>query len=561
MNSKTILASALAAALGAATTAIADNLTVNYGDPLVTISENATYDAVIVNGDLTVAPNVTLTCTSLTVANDIGAGNTATLIVGDGGKVVVSGSSATKIGVGQGRAEVYLGRGARLEAAKYLYFNYGFSSDPASDAAMTEVYLYAGTNSVVQCEDFQFGYNSKKPSGTANSAIKSVVRLDKSAMLRAYRIRDKSPVSKTIEFNGGYFEQRSSAYGQGIVRMDYEAKYSTLLLSGIDNNPVSFKFADIQRENATFASFGTKDEYVKIEGAGGFLKSGEGFCPVVTTDSSWSNNSSQPNLRFLSTGPFEIEAGGFSVITNNIFITQKANYHEPQNMIIRDGALLDLAGANAVMDSIAAYGSGLVTNSAASTVTLTLGATDDAQNSALPNLGPRINVVKQGSSALSVGGPEIASIDIKAGSLSFDGGSSSIHVGTLKLANGTKLGASGATVSCDTFPSAATGLELDLANGATLPLTANQSVSKVTVDLTKDLSTVAVLNPEANGTLNVTGDRQSVKGALLYADSCQNASRLSSWTVYLNGNRLDNGLCYDDGAVRLTPLATVLYMR
>ena len=117
------------------------------------------------------------------------------------------------------------------------------------------------------------------------------------------------------------------------------------------------------------------------------------------------------------------------------------------------------------------------------------------------------------------------------------------------------------TETSDTFSGSATGVELDLSSGATLPLTANQSVSEITVDLTKDLATVAVLNPEANGTLNVTGDRQSVKGALLNADSCSNASRLSSWTVYLNGNRLDNGLCFDNGAVRLLPLATVLYMR
>ena len=538
----------------------AADLTVVQGDSQ-TISENTTYAAVVVNGDLTVAPNVTLTCSSLTVANDIGAGNTATLIVGDGGKVVVSGSSATKIGVGQGRAEVYLGRGARFEAAKYLYFNYGFSSDPASDAAMTEAYLYAGTNSVVQCEDFQFGYNSKKPSGTANSAIKSVVRLDKSAMLRAYRIRDRSPVSKTIEFNGGYFEQRSSAYDAGIVRMDYEAKNSTLLLSGIGDNPVVFKLSDIQRDAATFASFGSKSEYLKIEGAGGFTKRGGGFCPIVKADTSWEDAQNRPNLRILSTGPFEIAEGGFSVVTNNIFIAKNGNYSEPQNIIIRDGALLDFAGANAVMDSIAAEGSGLVTNSANRTVTLTLGATADALDSTLPNLGPSINVVKQGSSALTVGGSDVASIDVKAGSLSFGGGSSSIHVGTLKLANGTKLGASGATVSCDTF-TAASGLELDMSNGAVLPLTAAHAVSKVTVMPAGGVASVGVFNPEASGSLYIVGDRAESRGALLRADSCANVGNLESWNVYLNGVFLEGRkLCFSDGAVSLVPRGFVLSYR
>ena len=137
-----------------------------------------------------------------------------------------------------------------------------------------------------------------------------------------------------------------------------------------------------------------------------------------------------------------------------------------------------------------------------------------------------------------------------------------LHVGTLSLGSGVKVETTGAQVTCDTFSGSATGVKLDLEDGATLPLTAGQGVSEISLDLTKDLATVAVLNPDANGTLNVTaGGRLTVRDDLLYAGSCPNASRLSSWTVYLNGTRLDNGLCYEGGAVRLLPLATVLYVR
>ena len=103
----------------------ATDLTVAYGDPPQTIAVDSTYDAVVVNGDLTVAPNVTLTCTSLTVAD--GISGTATLTVGNGGSVIVTGSDKTKIGVGSGRAEVYLGTGASFSAEGYFNFCYGHS--------------------------------------------------------------------------------------------------------------------------------------------------------------------------------------------------------------------------------------------------------------------------------------------------------------------------------------------------------------------------------------------------------------------------------------------------
>ena len=61
----------------------AADLTIAQGSDPVTIYENSTYDAVVVNGDLTVAAGVTLSCTSLTVAD--GISGTATLTVGDGG--------------------------------------------------------------------------------------------------------------------------------------------------------------------------------------------------------------------------------------------------------------------------------------------------------------------------------------------------------------------------------------------------------------------------------------------------------------------------------------------
>ena len=76
-----VLQTAIAACFALPISALADDLAVAQGDSQ-TISADATYDAVVVNGSLTVANGITLTCTSLTVADNING--TATLTVGDG---------------------------------------------------------------------------------------------------------------------------------------------------------------------------------------------------------------------------------------------------------------------------------------------------------------------------------------------------------------------------------------------------------------------------------------------------------------------------------------------
>ena len=718
----------LATAALLAASAHASDLTVNQGDSQ-TISANATYDAVTVNGNLTVAPNVTLTCTSLVVADDISG--TATLTVGDGATVYISGNSKTKIGVGKGRAEVYLGTGASLDAhSGNLYFCYGYESTPASGSRMTEALLVAGTNSTIYTAvDFFFGWGSNKnsyiPNGTANSSIKAEIRLDKGANLSTQRIRIRSTVSEKILFNGGQLVQRSSSYSNAFILMDWDSKNTNLHLEGTNGCPIQM-YLPTRGSLAALTSFGSSSCNVIMSGDGGFLKTGAGVFPLADMSSSW--DGSVPNIRFLFTGDFVIRGGGFTVANGTpkgpTFMATSNYASRPVDLVVENGASFDLAGCDIGLNSITAAGSGLVTNSAAGTATATIGARNDGRGSTLARVFPGIAFVKQGGASLTLCGSEIDSLDIRGGTLvvkdrahtgfplyrfKFDrsgmddnssinnamrvreiaflangqdmtrpysktyydmsgtswitsperlvdgdintvyedyrmhkaigdgdrdkvqisleytgckvfdeyrlspfyssefqwqlnptawrvfGGfsttdenlldqvtgysvvevnnwtstnfvlscpvPSTLHVGTLALANGTTVEATGAQVSCDTFSGSATGVELDLSSGATLPLTANQSVSEITVDLTKDLATVAVLNPEASGTLNVTGDRQSVKGALLYAGSCSNASRLSSWSVYLNGTRLENGLCYDNGAVRLLPLATVLYVR
>lgn len=93
----------------------AEDLTVGIGESVV-VSENATYDKVIVNGALVMADGVTLTANTSFVVAD-GIDGTATVTLGEESMVDVTASGGTKFGVGAGRAEVTLGTRANFTAA------------------------------------------------------------------------------------------------------------------------------------------------------------------------------------------------------------------------------------------------------------------------------------------------------------------------------------------------------------------------------------------------------------------------------------------------------------
>lgn len=730
MNLKHIrlIAATVATAVAIPFAASAAGLTVNQGDSQ-TISTNATYDAVVVNGNLTVAPNVTLNCTSLLVANDISG--TATLTVGDGATVSVSGGSATKIGVGKGRAEVYLGTGASLRAENgYLNFCYGYDSAPSSSATMTEALLVAGPDSTIySAADFCFGHASNQHNFIPNESlrthaeVKAVVRLDEGATLSATRIYSRSAVSCTILFNGGSVRERTG-YSNAFILMDWQAQYTTINLEGTNGCPIVLNLPD-RGSLIALTQFGSGSCKCNLRGDGGLIKTGAAVFPLVNMGGSW--DGSDPNLKFLFTGDLVIREGGFSVATTangGIFRATSDNMSRPVDLVVKNGASFDLAGCDIGLNSITAAGTGIVTNSAAGTATATIGARNDGRGSTLSRVFPGIAFVKQGNASLTLCGSAIDSLDIQGGTLvvkdratmgyplyrfKFDeygfgagngkefmylkdiafltegadvtrdysklyhdasgtsagnvsdptnlvdgnpnteygdyrmsrsqdetrdkvqisleyseckvidsykwapryspsvgykqnptawrvfggfspnGGdlldqvtgysvvevdgwtstnfvlscpvSPALHVGTLSLANGSKVEATGAQVSCDTFSGSATGLSLDLSSGASLPLTASQSISEISVDLTKDLATVDVLNPAASGKLYVTGDSTLLRGDLLNVGSHVNGSNLRTWSVYLNGTDMHRTLCVEDGALRLTPLATMIYMR
>ena len=398
--------------------ASAADLMVAQGDSQ-TISANATYVSVVVNGNLSVADGVTLTCTSLTVADNISG--TATLTVGDGGSVIVTGSSETKIGVGSGRAEVYLGTGASFSAEGNFNFCYGHDESlSASSEFETQALLVMGTNSSVQCgTDFCFGHDgtsSKSVNGL--SGIKADVRLDKGAVLSTKRIHYRLPTSGRILFNGGEVRQTGNYTGGGFVAMPTSWKSISLYLDGTNGCPISFNLPD-RGGYPAFASFGSNSRRLVMRGDGGFLKTGAGVFPLANSLSG-NNWGADANLRFLFSGDFVISEGGFSVATsptNNVFRAEESGKSRPVDIVVKNGAIFDLAGCDIVVNSITANGSGIVTNSNAATAKVTVGVLDDGRDSTIARVLPGIPIVKQGSATLSICGAEVDSVDVQGGTL------------------------------------------------------------------------------------------------------------------------------------------------
>lgn len=728
MNLKHIrlIAATVATAVVIPFAASAADLTVAQGDSPMTISADTTYDAVVVNGDLTVAPNVTLTCTSLTVADN--NNGTATLTIGDGAVVSVTGSNKTKIGVGNGRAEVYLGTGSRLSASGDLNFCYGYDSVPASGLRMTEALLVVGTNSTVYAGDeFFVGWASNGtsyiPSGTSRSDIKAEIRLDKGAQLTTQRIRIRSNISEKVIFNGGQIVQRSSTYSNAFVYFDWDSKETNLFLEGTNGCPVNLYVTDRGSLQALFR-VGSSSTKIFVSGDGGFAKFGPGIIPLALIEN-WDSGTS--NLRFVSTGDFVVSQGGLSVAntvaTSQIFAPAKSNVSRPVDLVVKNGASFDFAGNDVVMNSITALGSGIITNSAEGTVSATIGVRNDGRASTLARAFPGIAFVKQGATPFTLCGPDIDSFNIKGGTLAlksrsvmgypfyrvkfdktgmdedssinntmrvrefaffaggqnvtrpyvkayydksgtswiteptliFDGNFDTVYedyrmhkaigdsdrdkvqisleyescqgidsyrwapyystefqyrlaptawrvfggfssspdvlldqvtgfsvpgtengwmttnfvcnyapttstIGALTLASGSALDIDGADVTVSSATAAA-GVPVKLAHGAALTLPAEAAVTNLTINLGHERSTMDVLNPVANGNLYVTGTEQELRGDLLNVGTCVNESNLRKWKVWLNGTDMHRTLCVEDGALRLTPLSTMIYMR
>lgn len=395
----------------------AEDLTVGIGET-VTVSENATYDKVTVNGALVVADGVTLTANTSFVVAD-GISGTATVTLGEASTVEVKKAGGTKFGVGAGRAEVTLGTRAYFNASGAAYVCYGYAAVPDdASAKATEAVLTLGELATFYCgTELIFG-GGKKPSGTAESTVTAWVRLNNRANLSVQRITDNSNTSEIIEFNGGQVAQRTgSTYTTGFLQMPNAAKNSYLYLDSINGQEVRFYLPGAGAYTG-FASYGSKSCRIVVRGEGDFHKTGSGEFLFVKNDTNYNNALTNPCLRFLNDGSLVISEGGFVLNATNILQGARSTYSKNVNVSIDSGAWLDLGGTEfAVLGSIKTKGSGLLKNSGTEATSLTVGAS--GTDSKLPRIEGAINLVKTGAGKISLCAEELVSFDVRAGAVEF----------------------------------------------------------------------------------------------------------------------------------------------
>ena len=404
MNAKTILASALAAALGASSTAIAADLTVNYGDS-VTIDADTTYDTVIVNGDLTVAANVTLTASKLFISQN-NSGHRATVTLQDGATItmpswtpsdrdvrcIIGDASPATFTMNAGSTFT----ASEIRAAKDI-------SGAASDGLPPVLFVL--NDALVDCTEF-----SERNTWSGGEAL-------------AIHLNGSSAVLYPANFALFGKNQRARIFfNGGLVRIDKWFNYGNsaairlpnggqrLYLESVEGNPIRFDFYGGSSGKVLFGS--ESDSIITTVGTGAFqlerrmatpkplisLKAGESNSKVVFNHTGGFRVAKNANLLFNAD-----TASSFAAAANSA-------------LCIEAGGYADLAGVDVELASV--YG--VVSNSTGTACTLTIGG-DDSNSGYPASLPAGVTLVKAGAGNLSAFAGTADSLSIQGGILSLIG--------------------------------------------------------------------------------------------------------------------------------------------
>lgn len=412
MTAKTILASALAAAMGAASTAIAADLTVNQGETR-SLANGEAYDAVVVNGNLTIPANATVTFASLVVAN---TACDATVTLAPGSSLTVNGE--VHLGQDGGQAHLNVGSTATLLVkGASLYMATGYTSTPAANAEPTRAFLTI-TNATVELEgnpSIVFSHNGSWPSGTTTTATSvDTVRLEEGAVLKYYGGMSKSGGngrSSTVVFAGGMINGRN-LWNSYIV--NHQCKNTSLNLVSENGNPVYFKATG--KVNRWFQTGGTTEAWIKISGDGDLVL--ENAAGSSYADVDWYSGgkweASSPKVTFQTGGKIRLIGGNLVSYPVNAFSTVNGN--TLRTLVLESGATFDMKGVDAEFAEVYSP----VLNSTGSACTLTVGG--DGSNVAYPcSLSSGVTLAKKGAGSLSLFAADAAAVAVQGGSLSLKG--------------------------------------------------------------------------------------------------------------------------------------------
>ncbi len=293
---------------------------------------------------------------------------------------------------------------------------------------VTNATVSAGGTNLDNGRAFTMLFQAENASDTAE------VVLGSNGWLRANCIQHFGAGSSRICFDGGSYVPYTSGesaslplfYVRGRGRTSNAIFEPKMTVVGINGNPIDVSNA----VDRALCGGGTGNREINITGDGGFTKRGAGTLRF---------NRLTQHSACDYTGPTAI-LGGDVLVTDSEFKPGRGL------LTVAEGAFLDLNGFDAEFSG--ATGAGIVSNSAATVSTLTLGY-GDADAAFTVAIGEHVNIVKTGTGTLTVSGAALSNacdLMVAGGTVTLAGDTATY--GIVTVASGATLDASAVEFAC-----------------------------------------------------------------------------------------------------------------
>ena len=394
------LAVAVLTLLTASALCAVEDLSVNAGESQ-TLSGVAQYGNIIVNGALVLAADADIKANSICVATNIPG--TASLILEENAKFTLAGDNCkTMFGAAGGTAYVELKSGAHFNAHTSTVV---IAYDPGISVCETLPHC----KMVISNAIFETQGNMKVWEGREGSSNEMVseIRLDKDSELKVKSFTKPSKQSVKILFNGGRMMSRAWNGNSQLVTTSSN-NGSVVLLEGTNGCPVSLSLN--HNQSAVFSVI-SQGAIIDICGDGDLVLNGDRELNLVSSNKYWKSN-----VRFKNTGSLRFALKKTRIPFSGL-LTNSQN-SPAHNIVVEDGAILDIQGSEISAKSITLLGSGIVTNSLdlKSKIILGIGNEDCVFSRKLP---PRMDIYKTGSGTLAMFASDVGNIEVAEGNVKF----------------------------------------------------------------------------------------------------------------------------------------------
>lgn len=382
----------------------AEDLTVGIGES-VTVSANMTYDNVIVNGTLTVAPGKTLSSVTF-IVGDGSDGSTAKVVVESGARIDVSSTDKDySVILGNGNpAEMTLKSGAVFSTAGGVGIGMNMKPDGDADPKIKLV-LTDATFETANVMTTRYASDDKNYPALAQIQLNG-----RSADLRVVNLHVGGKNSKfRVRFNGGRmrFDQWYN-YGNSPHIRTGSAVCIECILESVDSNPIRI-FSSSGSSGKALFNCPRGDGTIRLEGNGVVWNEGPGHRPLIHPDN-------VGKVIFGNAGGIWVPTGCSLLNSEKSAVCLAQDDNAGCKLTVAAGGLFDLGGFDVSLDGIESAGT--VTNASATAATLTIGKDGGDSVFVAPPAG-NLPLVKTGSGSLKVPDGDLNQLSVVAGSVEF----------------------------------------------------------------------------------------------------------------------------------------------